>query len=337
MSLRLYDLHITLIEYSYAFATCAQPLLLHCTQIALGKEIQFSKKWLHYLPFLMYSLYTIFFYIQPVEFKYNAFIGGFRPELPFIHVQRTISNDPLGIQGFMVVEGIVIHLVIYTILGLRYIYKSKHISEKIDARLLPWLKLLNGMALLAAVVLFLSEGGIINGEVFFKAPLPFHTASLMPSVYVYALSIFLMKDSNFFKISGVKYQKSVLSGALQAKYLSKIQEALEFEKLHLNCEFSLSDLAQSTGLKPHHISQVINSQLNTNFYDLVNSYRISEAKKILASADSIKIESLAYQVGYKSKSAFFIAFKKLTNTTPAQYRKEIHKSFSRLGRTENLL
>jgi len=147
----------------------------------------------------------------------------------------------------------------------------------------------------------------------------------------------LMKDSNFFKIPGNKYQKSALSEALQTKYSNKIQGVLKTEQLYLNTEFSLSDLAQSTGLKPHHISQVINNQLNTNFYDLVNSYRISEAKKILASAESVKIESLAYQVGYKSKSAFFIAFKKSTNTTPAQYRKEIHKSFSRLGRTENLL
>lgn len=331
----IYTLHLLNIPTPLQLAL--GPLLFHCTQIALGKEVKFYNKWMHYLPFLLYTLYTIFFFIQPIEFKYNAFVGSFRPDVPFLPVQRIISNDPLGIQGFIVVEGIVIHLIIYSIFSLYQIYKSNHILEKNDSKFLPWLKLLNGMAFLAAVVLFLCEGGIINGEVFFKAPLPFHAASLMPPAYVYALSIFLMKDSNFFKINGNKYQKSALAETLQATYLCKIQEALEIEKLYLNTEFSLNDLAQNTGLKQHHLSQVINSQLNMSFYDLVNFYRIAEAKKILAAAEAIKIESLAYQVGYKSKSAFFIAFKKLTNTTPAQYRKEIHKSFSRLGRTENLL
>lgn len=310
------------------------PLLFHCTQTALGKALASPKRLLHYIPFVLYFLYSILFFIQPIEFKYNAYIGGFRSDLPFIPFKSSISSDPLHIQGFVVVEGIVLHLLTYAILSLREIHQSKNISEKIDPRMLQGLKLLNGMILLAAAVLFLSEGGIINGHVFFKALLPFHAASLMPPAYVYVLSVFLIKDSSFFKIPVHKYQKSVLSEALQVKYLTKIQGVLEVEKLYLNCEFSLSDLAQSTGLKPHHISQIINNKLNMSFYDLINLYRIAEAKKILeTSAELVKIEALAYQLGYKSKSAFFIAFKKNTTTTPAQYRKAFHHGFSPLGRT----
>jgi AraC-like DNA-binding protein len=79
-------------------------------------------------------------------------------------------------------------------------------------------------------------------------------------------------------------------------------------------------------MSTHHLSQLINEGLNQNFFDFVNSYRIEEIKKQLhdPKLSHIKIEEIAFQNGFNSKSAFNTAFKKFTQTTPSQFRKEVN-------------
>ncbi|MEO0723125.1 MAG: helix-turn-helix domain-containing protein, partial [Bacteroidota bacterium] len=67
----------------------------------------------------------------------------------------------------------------------------------------------------------------------------------------------------------------------------------------------------------------INLELGLKFYELTNHYRIEAAKQHLqATTDkSLSMEQLAYQLGYKSKSTFYNAFKKAEGMTPRQYQK----------------
>jgi len=96
-------------------------------------------------------------------------------------------------------------------------------------------------------------------------------------------------------------------------------QVIENDKLYLDSNFSLELLSLKTGLSKHHISQIINEQLDCTFFDLTNKYRIEEAKRLLAESSYVKIEQLAYQLGYRSKSSFFSAFKRATNLTPSKY------------------
>jgi AraC-like DNA-binding protein len=64
--------------------------------------------------------------------------------------------------------------------------------------------------------------------------------------------------------------------------------------------------------------------LNQNFAEFINSYRIEEAKRILKSAKwaQQKIAAVAFEVGFNTTVTFYRAFKKHTNITPTQYKKE---------------
>ncbi|WP_158259051.1 helix-turn-helix domain-containing protein [Flagellimonas meridianipacifica] len=98
---------------------------------------------------------------------------------------------------------------------------------------------------------------------------------------------------------------------------------IETEKLYLNEDFSLKMLSEKSGLSTHNISQILNEELQVGFITLTNSYRIEEAKRrLLGDEFNLKMEQLAYDLGYKSKSTFFSAFKKETNSTPSNYRKK---------------
>ena len=49
-------------------------------------------------------------------------------------------------------------------------------------------------------------------------------------------------------------------------------------------------------------------------------YRIEEAKRLLKEKMNYKVEEIAEQVGYNSKSSFNTAFKKITGMTPSEWR-----------------
>ena len=119
-----------------------------------------------------------------------------------------------------------------------------------------------------------------------------------------------------------KYEYSKLTSDELTAYGEKLLEYLERKKPYLDNDLKLQDIADTMGLPSYHLSQIINTQLNRNFYDLINSYRIEEAKRQLSDPDKhdLKILAIAFEAGFNSKSAFNVAFKKYTNITPSRYR-----------------
>ncbi len=123
----------------------------------------------------------------------------------------------------------------------------------------------------------------------------------------------------------VKYERSGLSLEDAEGYKIELMKIMQDEELYLDCELTLPDLAERTGLTPHQVSQVINGHRNQNFFSFVNNYRIQLAKKLMTDPDTsnMPIVELAVEVGFKSKSSFYEAFKKTTQMTPTQYKKSL--------------
>ena len=92
------------------------------------------------------------------------------------------------------------------------------------------------------------------------------------------------------------------------------------DKPFLNSDFSLPELASQLKLSVHQLSQAINDGLGKSFFEMTAEYRIEEAKLLLKEKMNIKVEEIAEEVGYNSKSSFNTAFKKLTGMTPSEWR-----------------
>jgi YesN/AraC family two-component response regulator len=95
---------------------------------------------------------------------------------------------------------------------------------------------------------------------------------------------------------------------------------METEKPFLQSDFSLPQLADRLKLSVHIVSQVINDGLGKSFFEMTAEYRVATAKQLLKDQPNIKIEEIAEQVGYNSKSSFNTAFKKITGKTPSEFR-----------------
>lgn len=149
------------------------------------------------------------------------------------------------------------------------------------------------------------------------------------SVFVYGVGFFSLRYSRLLQeiptlpeIMGPRYGTSSLSSEDVAALTRQLLAYMEAEKPHLRADLKLADLAASLGIKPHQMSQVINVGLGQNFYELVNRYRIEEAKLRLIAPDASdqKILGIALDTGFQSKSAFNAAFKRFTGLTPSQFQ-----------------
>ncbi|MBX2873337.1 MAG: helix-turn-helix domain-containing protein [Saprospiraceae bacterium] len=122
-----------------------------------------------------------------------------------------------------------------------------------------------------------------------------------------------------------KYRTSALKNDVRKKYAKILQQLLEQEKPFLNSDFRLADLAALSGIPSHQLSEVINLEMQSNFNELTNYYRIQEAKARLTDANyqHYSILAIAIDCGFQHKSTFNRVFKKQTGKTPSAYRKTV--------------
>ena len=294
------------------------PFLLLYTRKLLGKNENRYLKLLHFLPFVFYLGYSFNFFLQSLDYKRYAYLKLIGLEYTGGQIVQRFDSDPWGVQGWVVVELLSLHLIVYSLWAIVQVYR--HRTEISESRL-KWASFVNLVLFMGGTVLLLSEGGVINGKVYYESPLSNISGDLFSTIALYLTTFYILSRPSFLFEKNKKYQRSVLSPDYKASKLRLIRNTMEGEKLYLNQDFSLELLSVSTGLSKHHISQIINEELKCSFFEYTHQFRIEEAKRLMQSTDFVKIEALAYDLGYRSKSSFFNAFKRNTNQTPSEYLK----------------
>lgn len=124
-----------------------------------------------------------------------------------------------------------------------------------------------------------------------------------------------------------KYQKSGLGSEQAARYRDQLLEYMEQHQPYLESKLTLSQLASQLDISTHHLSQIINEQLDKNFFDFVNHYRVTTVKQKLQDSAfaHYTLLGIALESGFNSKTSFNTVFKKMTGMTPSQYQKSLEK------------
>ncbi len=127
------------------------------------------------------------------------------------------------------------------------------------------------------------------------------------------------------RMNSFENANSVLSVQEQSKHagiILRIKSLMEIDKIYQEAELTLHQLGNILQVPAYLVSQALNDGMNRNFYDLVNGYRVEEAKRLLLDTKSVNytVLSVGYEAGFNSKTTFNTVFKKFTGLTPSEYR-----------------
>lgn len=103
----------------------------------------------------------------------------------------------------------------------------------------------------------------------------------------------------------------------------KIISFFNNNKGFLETSFSLEQLAKEVGLSKQEVSEVINQNLNSSFYQLLAKYRIEYAKSLLMRDKNLTIDAVVDECGFCSKSTFSKYFKMYVGQTPSVFRSQV--------------
>lgn len=119
-----------------------------------------------------------------------------------------------------------------------------------------------------------------------------------------------------------KYHHSTLSDADKDRIAQLVQQVMEQTEVIIQPDFTVEKLAQNISTGQKYVSQVINETFECNFNTLLGRYRIREACRRFNNPQrygSYTIESIARDLGFKSRSNFATTFKKHTGLNPSEY------------------
>jgi AraC-like DNA-binding protein len=159
----------------------------------------------------------------------------------------------------------------------------------------------------------------------------FGSGVVLPLLEAFVLMVFIQRALNQPTLEdsdkGLPFSSHVRAATLSSEKMALIAKQFEFamnkKQLFLQDNLSLKRLAESIEVSENNISETLSQHLNTNFFHFINGFRIEEAKKRLRDKDKL-VSTIAFEVGFNSKSTFNTAFKKLVGTTPSAYRNKTY-------------
>ena len=288
---------------------------------------------LHFIPLLISYLLFMRFYLMPLDQQVEVW----RMEGKGFETESMINLYAIYISGIVYVALSLIRLVKYR----RNMVHQFSNTEKINFNWLLYLILwLIGIWIVVLVwqedylifgaaslfVIWLGYFGIKQVQVFTQPgqgrsrtpPLPENRSEM--NVQINELT---SVDTEPAEQGGQKYLRSSLSDADAALIHERLKQYLAEQKPYKNPDLTLDELAKELDVHPNHLSQVINSRENKNFYDLVNEKRVEAFITTIAKTVSQQYTVLAigYACGFNSKASFNRNFKKYTGQTPSDYLK----------------
>ncbi len=308
--------HLMMLSYPVLFLF--GPLLYFYVRLLMQPGYRFGRRdSLHFIPFLLCVIGLLPFYILDSEQKLQVFRSGLQQGF-------TIDLIVMPLQ--------IIHLFIY----LYFVNRLVELHVQVVRNNFSALEKINLSWIRTFVFMFLGVFGIMavlfliaaTGHTEFVTQNAANIVALLVSMNIYGAGYMGLRQPEIF--TGIepesvrrKYERSTLTPEQAQQYLQKLQGFIQIEKPYLKTDLSMRELAQMSGIPSYHLSRIINEQLNRNFFDFINQYRVEEAVSLLQDSKyaHYSILAIAEMAGFKSKSVFNAAFKKFKSTTPSQFRK----------------
>lgn len=297
--------------------------------------ITWRKAWPHFLLFVIYLI---------IIWRINVTIGSRYP--PTKHMPGEVLHNPF----------LIIPISIRMLQMLTYYFLSRRVLVKYQQSILQlfsetsrinlnWVKLLINGYLILVIIIIVLYSMVLRYSEYFNLFTLISAATFTPYIYMATFKGVtqptlwqIQPGSNKEKVEqqmqnaeDIEKQKTVDEKPVQPEpdtnfknneIASRIISLMENDKLYQETQLTLQNLADKLLLPSYQVSQVINDGLKKNFYDLVNGYRVEEAKRLLLDSKNknFTILSIGFEAGFNSKTTFNTVFKKFTGLTPTEFK-----------------
>lgn len=115
--------------------------------------------------------------------------------------------------------------------------------------------------------------------------------------------------------------------SIKQRLLDDLNDLLYKKEIYKKTDLRITDISKKLNTNRTYISRVVNEELNTNFSDLINQFRVEHAKKLLREKDckTLGLSQVGELSGFKSDSSFYRIFKEKEGVSPGDFRKKINK------------
>lgn len=162
-------------------------------------------------------------------------------------------------------------------------------------------------------------------------PLPYisyNTIWITIPAFTYIVGYFSLKQPELFRMPKTALGKSFmkrLSDLDASKLRQNLEQLLVIDRIYLKNDLTLGELSSKLNASSNDISWLLNNEYKSSFYDFINQYRVKEFLDRIENNVHARqtILSIAFDVGFNTKSTFNKAFKTQMQMTPSHYIKRL--------------
>ncbi len=297
--------------------------------LTTDEKIEWKWCWI-LLPSIGLSAFSfiVYFLMSPEEL--NIFIHEvmYHKKTATGSFPQTVQLQILRMTLFKIIFAVQLILAFYFgyKLIINYNNEVKKFYSNTGGRDLSAVKWLLTAFLFASVISFVSN--LIGKEFFIDQGVLMVIPSLTHSLFLFFIGhvgyhqdftiVDFNRDKDVSKIKGEDTGQKAAGAKVTREYLIKL---LTDNELYKNPDLKITDIAHLAGSNRTYISYILNEELNVNFCNWINNYRIAYAKEIMENTEynHPAISEIAEMSGFSSKSVFYRVFKETYGISPGKF------------------
>ncbi len=282
------------------------------------KPITLKKHWPHFVLPILYAISQINYYLSPIEVKLNAYLGAYHRDLGFVEVPGDMNYSYHFIKNqfrWLVLFSFAFYLVLSLLLVITP-RKKGWVSPKnikVDKYIFSRNTVIFFFVLMLSLFIIYLNYDDDGGD---------HIIGIIQTVTIFLTSFFILSESRFFEKSWIaeKYE-TLASNSIE---FENIENFMMESQYYSQQDVTLKKVAEKLETNGNAISKLINSKTGVNFNDYINQKRIALSQQRLLDPEfkHLTVEAIGQSVGFKSKSAFYNAFKKHSGQSPSAFMKQ---------------
>ena len=280
----------------WAFGAPLSVLLI--IQIA---QVTTMPAWHHYWVLLM----------PPLAFCSAWFAAGAMPECSESVLKCDYLYSALSITAG--ISGCICLLYLWTRRGLLSGLSSQKVGKE-----RYWLILSLIIAYCFLIALNLFKGGAAVDD---SSGILARTLIGLAFIYLMTTSLFRIYPKAVRMIEAYEREQQIGLSDEEEILAKKIENLLTLDKIYQEQAYSRGDLAKELDRSEIVISKIINKHFGKSFPQLLNEYRVEDAKRLLRETDA-PVKIIGEDVGFNSLPSFNRVFKEFEGISPSLYRKK---------------